>query len=113
MYCPVSIKQNNIYNARLVKQLGDSSARSASATNHDLEGFKFFLYYFCCIDKPSEHDDGSAVLIVVHDRNIECFNQFFLYFKTLWCGNIFEINTAKIGRNALHYLHDLRWILSV
>ena len=75
----------------------------------DLEkkvGVDFFVNLQGVLQSGSR-DDGCAVLVVVHDGNVEGLLQTLLDIETLRSLDVFEVNTTKGGSNALNGLAEL------
>ncbi len=59
------------------------------------------------VDQRGKYDDGSAVLIVVHHRDVERLDQPALDFEAARRGDIFEIDAAENRGDANDGLDDL------
>ena len=65
------------------------------------------------IDQSGEHDNCSAVLVVVKDGNVEFFFESFLDLETSRRGDVFEIYAAECDGDVLDRLDDLVRIFCV
>ena len=79
----------------------------ACTAHHNANVFDAFVGEFERIDQGRGTDDGRAVLVVVHQRNVEFFLQSPLDFKGLRGLDVFEVDATKRGRNGLHGGHKM------
>lgn len=58
-------------------------------------------------------DDGGAVLVVVHDGDGEAFVEAAFDLEAAWCGDVFEVDGRKRGRDAHDGVDDFVNIVGV
>ena len=64
------------------KQFGDGSTSSTSSREYDFDIFLFLTHHFQRVGKPCQGDDGSAMLIVMKNRDVTFLFELLFYFKT-------------------------------
>ena len=79
------------------QKLGCGNARRARAHNHHRAVANAASRNFQGVKQPGADDNGRAVLVVVHDRNIQRRNQSFFNVKAFRRLDILQINAAKGG----------------
>ncbi len=72
-----------------------------------------FADQFEGIEQGGGADDGRAVLVVVHDGDVQFFFQPLLDFKTFRRGNIFQVDTAKSGLENFDRAHEFVHVFGV
>src|SRR5574344_1695987 len=69
--------------------------------------------YFQCILQSGSRDNSCTVLVIMHNRNIECTLQTFFNIKTLRCLDILQIDTTESRSDTLYsFAEFLRVLLS-
>jgi hypothetical protein len=58
-------------------------------------------------------DDGGAVLVVVHDGDVELFFEAALDFKGFWRFDVLEVDAAKCRGNGLYGLNKKLWVFGI
>src|SRR2546425_2250242 len=113
MFTPPTIKRallvaaNNIADVRRHDDFCASYAGSANAIYDDLNVAHLLADNLQGVDERGKYHHGGAVLIVMEDRNVEFFFEPVFYLETTWRGNVFQIYSAKAGRDCFHYANDL------
>ena len=75
--------------------VGACNGRRPRPDNDDLEVAQGFLLEFSGVEQRRCGNDGGAVLVVVHHRNIGGFSDSSFNFKTFWGFDVFKIDAAK------------------
>ncbi len=76
---------------------------TCTSTNHDdIDICKFLFLQLNGVQECCCRNNCSAVLVVMHNRNIGCLRNSAFDFKALWCFDIFKINPSK-GFGNIHY----------
>lgn len=65
------------------------------------------------IDQASQGDDGSAVLVIVEDRDVADFFELLLDVEALWGLDVLEVDAAEGWLHEFYRLNDLVRILGV
>src|SRR5690606_8073532 len=68
---------------------------SAGAIYHKFYFVYFLFLYLQRIEEGRRTDDGSAVLVIVHHRDVQLLLQLLLYIKTFRRLDVFKVDTAK------------------
>ena len=58
------------------------------------------------VDKSGGRDDGSAVLVVVHNGYVEFLFEAAFYFKTFGGFDVLQVDTAESGSDSLYRLNE-------
>ncbi len=74
---------------------------------------QIFADRFRSVDEACKDNDRGAVLIIMHDGNVERFDESAFDLKALRRSDIFEVNTSKRRRDRKHGLDNLFRILRV
>ncbi len=94
-----------------LQELDRRSTRGAGPSRDDDPHVAQIFAHDCCgVDQRRKYDDRSAVLIVMHHRDVERFDQPAFDFEAARCGDIFEIDAAENRGDAydgLDYLVDV------
>ena len=85
-------------------ELGAANGSSASAVYHNFYIFDALASHFEGVEKSSRRDDGSAVLVVVHHRNVEFSLEATLYFEAFGSLDVLKVDTSKGWSNGFHGL---------
>ena len=75
---------------------------STGTIDHEFHIFGFFALNFKRIDESCARDDGCAVLVVVHHRNVAFLFQATFDFKTFRCFDVLKVDAAESGGNRLN-----------
>ena len=69
----LAVAEDSVRNACGEQQLGDCDGRCASAADNDMNVLDVFADNLQRIDQASQGDDGSAVLVIVENRDVADF----------------------------------------
>ena len=108
-----AVKQDNVFHTRGNQKFRDRRTGGARTAYHHSKFLHVFLHHLCGIHESGKHDDCRPVLIIMHDRYIECLDEPLFNSKAFRRGDILEIDAAEGGRNRLDGPHDLIGILSI
>ena len=83
-------------------QASAANGGSTGTVDHEFHIFGFFALNFKRIDQSCARDDGCAVLVVVHHRNVAFLLQATFDFKTFRCFDVLKVDAAESGGNRLN-----------
>ncbi len=81
------------------EEFGAGDGGSASAIDYDVDVLDFFANDVEGVDECSPADDGCAMLVVMHDGDVELFFESFFDFETFGGFDVFEVDATEGGRN--------------
>ena len=93
-------------NPELHVEVEAGHGRRASTTDHEPHVFGLLPGEFQCVDQGRTTDDGGAMLVIVHDRDVEFFLEATLDFKSFWGLDVLEVDAPEGGCNGLHRLDE-------
>ena len=80
---------------------------------HDHPDFIHFLaHHFQRVHQARQCNDRRSVLVVMKDRNITAFLEFFLNLKAARRRNVFQVDSAKAAGNLVNGFHNGIYILA-
>ena len=94
-------------------ELGASNPSGAGAIDHDNHIADLLFHNLQGIEQARAGDNGSAMLVIMKDRNIAGALQFALDKETFGRLDVFQVDTAKGGRNHLDKAHDLVGVFAI
>ena len=103
----VAIDRDHVAHARQQQQLDRRGAGGTAAVEHDRHLFEALADDGCGVDDRRQDHDRRAVLIVVHDRDVQRFDQPFFDFEAARRGDVLEAVAAEHRRDANAGLDDL------
>ena len=109
----LAVAEDSVRNACGEQQLGDCDGRCASAADNDMNVLDVFADNLQRIDQASQGDDGSAVLVIVEDRDVADFFELLLDVEALWGLDVLEVDAAEGWLHEFYRLNDLVRILGV
>ena len=92
----LAVAEDGVRNACGEQQLGDCDGRCASAADNDMNVLDVFADNLQRIDQASQGDDGSAVLVIVEDRDVADFFELLLDVEALWGLDVLEVDAAVL-----------------
>ena len=101
------VTANDVADARRHDDFCASNTRGAHAINDNFNIAHLLADNLQRVNERGEYNNGGAVLIVMEDRNVEFFFEPVFYLETTWGGNVFQIYSAKAGRDCFHDANDL------
>ena len=101
------------FGTQTMVKFGAGNGRSTRAIDHDFDFVNFLTYNFQCIQQGCCADDGSAVLVVVHYRDIQLRFKAFFDFKTLGGGDVFQVDAPKSRLQNFYGPYKFVYILGV
>src|SRR5690606_33630825 len=78
-------------------QVKASQRRSPRPGCHHFDGVNVFAYHLQAVDQRRRYGNGSAVLVVMKDRNLHALAQCALDLEALGCLDVFKIDAAEGG----------------
>ena len=108
-----AIDRNDVAHAGVEKHFDRRGAGRAAARDHDLQVFEPLPNDPRGVDQRGQDHDGRAVLVVVHDGNVERFDQALFNFEAARRADVFEVDAAEDRRDAYDRLDDLVHVFGI
>ena len=83
-------------------ELGTADGCSSGSVDYDLYVSNIFACYLKGILETCSRDDGCAMLIVVHHRNVKGALESVLYIEALWSLDVLKIDSTEGRSNFLY-----------
>ena len=88
-------------------ELGAANGSCSSTIDHNLDVGDVLASHLKSVLQTGSRNDGCAVLVVVHDGDVEVLLQALLDVETLGSLDVLKVDAAERGRNLLHSLAEL------
>ena len=88
-------------------------AEAPRPVDHDFDLFYVFSHELQRVEQGCCADNRRAVLVVVHDGNIEFRLEAFLYLEAVRCGNVFEVDAPESGLQDFDRPYELIYVFGI
>ena len=92
-------------NAKANIQFSAADGCRTGSVHHHLHVFNLLACNNECVQQSGCRNYGSAVLVVVHHRNVELCLEASLNLEALRCLDVLKVDASKGGRDGFHSLH--------
>ena len=104
----LGVTQNDIFgpHAHGLHQFSTGDGSRTRAIDDKLRRLQIAPSQMAGIDKPSDSDNGSAMLVIMKYRNIHQFAQALFDHKAFWCLDVFQIDAAESWAQIAHGIDE-------
>ena len=104
----LGVTQDHVFgpHAHCLHQFSTGDGSRTRAIDDKLRRLQIAPSQMAGIDKPSDGDNGSAMLVVMEYRNIHQFAQALFDHKAFWCLDVFQIDATESWAQIAHGIDE-------